>query len=780
MATILSCATEYGKSAEADADFASPPPACYGSDSGLQPTEPHRSATIATIRDERLLAEKLGQIGVSFPGHDALLRALESFVRTADDPQVVRIDPIPFAAARGIDEEDAIDLFLHGRKAGLFSMEWQCVCPGCGEIAQSFQSLRSANARFFCKVCIAERDADLSGFIEITFTLSRAVRESRYHDPASLDAESYVLDYRFTANGVVDGGPSLRDFYRKCAVLTAFVEPGETKSFPLEIGPGFLFFTSGPVVEVRKELDRPNPPVAFTHDENASEAPNVTVAPGTLEFVFTNPSAKRVPLLGINVPDHYQIKLERYLSGARLLSHQTFLDLFPSETIVSAEGLGVTEIALLFTDIAGSTALYERIGDVKAFQLVQQHFGLLRDAIRRHSGALVKTIGDAVMASFHRPLDALRASLEMRASIARFNEAVGEEMIALKMGAHVGTCLAVTLNGQLDYFGQAVNVAARIQGLASSNEICISGAMYRVPGAPELLAGYHAGRRAHAGQGDRPGDRRLPGCGQRLGHAQRPARRHTREAHRHGFRCQTPVALPDADVGRCREIAVVGKIRPIVRAARILARRRRADDDARYGDEVREVERIVPRQVERPRASIEANRGELRVEVVEPLRGAREARPVAHDARIVPHQVVQALAYRFERGGIGAPARKRRFGARDRPFQRRGVGLAPLAVAREPRRDRVAGNAAEYRRIGDTVAAQPVGAVHAARILAGHEESAPLRRAIRRELDAAHHVVRRGHDLDPAGREIEAAVGAALDHALELAPHVVRRRDGPC
>ncbi|MET0683000.1 MAG: DUF5939 domain-containing protein [Casimicrobiaceae bacterium] len=426
---------------------------------------------------------------MSFPGQDALLRALESFVRTADDPQVVRIDPIPFAAARGIDEEDAIDLFLHGRKAGLFSMEWQCVCPGCGEIAQSFQSLRSANARFFCKVCITERDADLSGFIEITFTLSRAVRESRYHDPASLDAESYVLDYRFTANGVVDGGPSLRDFYRKCAVLTAFVEPGETKSFPLEIGPGFLFFTSGPVVEVRKELDRPNPPVAFTHDENASEAPNVTVAPGTLEFVFTNPSAKRVPLLGINVPDHYQIKLERYLSGARLLSHQTFLDLFPSETIVSAEGLGVTEIALLFTDIAGSTALYERIGDVKAFQLVQQHFGLLRDAIRRHSGALVKTIGDAVMASFHRPLDALRASLEMRASIARFNEAFGEEMIALKMGAHVGTCLAVTLNGQLDYFGQAVNVAARIQGLASSNEICISGAMYRVPGAPELLAG---------------------------------------------------------------------------------------------------------------------------------------------------------------------------------------------------------------------------------------------------------------------------------------------------
>ena len=449
-----------------------------------------RDTTIATIRDERLLADKLRAIDASFPGHADLVRALESFVRTAADPQVVRIDPIPFAATQGIDEEVAIDLFLHGRKAGLFSMEWQYVCPGCGEIAETFQSLRSAGARYFCNVCIAERDADLSGFIEITFTLSRAVRESRYHDPASLDAESYALDYRFTANGVVDGGSSLRDFYRRSAVLTAFVEPGETKAFPLAIKPGFLFFTSGPVVEARDPPYRRNPSVAFRHVEGAPEVPHVTVAPGPLEFVFTNASAKRVALLGINVPDHYEIKLVRFLSGSRLLSHQTFLDLFPSETIVSGEGLGVTEIALLFSDITGSTALYERVGDVKAFQLVQQHFGLLRDAITRHSGALVKTIGDAVMATFHRPLDALGATLEMRTMIARFNETAGGQMIALKIGAHAGTCLAVTLNGQLDYFGQAVNIAARIQGVASSNEICISDELYRVPGATELLAGY--------------------------------------------------------------------------------------------------------------------------------------------------------------------------------------------------------------------------------------------------------------------------------------------------
>jgi class 3 adenylate cyclase len=415
---------------------------------------------------------------------------LESFVMTAADPQLVRINPFRFADERGIDEATTIDLFLHGRKAGLFAMEWQYVCRGCGDIVENFQSLNSASTHFFCNVCGSEREADLSDFIEITFTLSRAVRESRYHDPDSLDAEAYSLNYRFTESGVVDDGPLLRDFYRKNAVIMAYVEAGETKSFHVELRPGLLLFTNGPVVAVNGELDQHNEPVAFTYRTSHAPTQEAVVGPGRLEFIFTNATAKRNALLGINVPDHFGITLKRFLSGSRLLSSQTFLDLFPSETVVSGEGLTVKNIALLFTDIKGSTALYDRIGDMKAFDLVRQHFGLLRDSIAGNSGALVKTIGDAVMASFHRPLDALQAALDMRREIARFNETIGQELITLKMGLHAGTCLAVTLNGQLDYFGQAVNLAARVQGLAASNEICFTEDMYRIPGVAELLAPY--------------------------------------------------------------------------------------------------------------------------------------------------------------------------------------------------------------------------------------------------------------------------------------------------
>jgi len=102
----------------------------------------------------------------------------------------------------------------------------------------------------------------------------------------------------------------------------------------------------------------------------------------------------------------------------------------------------------------------------------------------------VKTIGDAVMVSFHDPLDALRAALDIHAQIARFNAEAGADLTGLKVGVHVGTCLAVTLNGRLDYFGQAVNLAARVQALSGRNEIYLTDEMLSIPGAEELLAAF--------------------------------------------------------------------------------------------------------------------------------------------------------------------------------------------------------------------------------------------------------------------------------------------------
>ena len=182
------------------------------------------------------------------------------------------------------------------------------------------------------------------------------------------------------------------------------------------------------------------------------------------------------------------MEFEPYLSGGMLLTRQTFRKLFRSERVDEEEGLGVRQVTFLFTDLKGSTALYERLGDLNAYALVRQHFALLDAVAHRHAGAIVKTIGDAVMAAFSRPVDAIAAAIDTLQEIGRFNREHGGPAIILKIGAHCGPSIAVTLNENIDYFGQTVNIAARVQSFADAGEICLTEALYTAPGVRELLA----------------------------------------------------------------------------------------------------------------------------------------------------------------------------------------------------------------------------------------------------------------------------------------------------
>ena len=190
--------------------------------------------------------------------------------------------------------------------------------------------------------------------------------------------------------------------------------------------------------------------------------------------------------------DNGLLTFDPYLTGKHLLTSQTFRSLFRSEVIGGAQGLTIRDIAILFTDIKGSTALYQQIGDLNAFQLVQQHFDWLREATVGHGGAVVETIGDAVMAAYPDAAHAVAAALDMRAAAERFNLGQPERPMSLKIGIHHGTAIAVTLNEELDYFGQTVNIAARVQALANAAEICLTEDVWSYPGVQELVTGLPA------------------------------------------------------------------------------------------------------------------------------------------------------------------------------------------------------------------------------------------------------------------------------------------------
>jgi class 3 adenylate cyclase len=115
------------------------------------------------------------------------------------------------------------------------------------------------------------------------------------------------------------------------------------------------------------------------------------------------------------------------------------------------------------------------VGDSPAYALVRDHFAVLRKAIDEHGGALVKTIGDAVMAVFSAGAGGVAVAVAMQRGVAALNQAHPERpRLCLKVGMHRGPCVAITANGVLDYFGTSVNLAARAQGVSDGDDIVIT------------------------------------------------------------------------------------------------------------------------------------------------------------------------------------------------------------------------------------------------------------------------------------------------------------------
>jgi class 3 adenylate cyclase len=186
------------------------------------------------------------------------------------------------------------------------------------------------------------------------------------------------------------------------------------------------------------------------------------------------------------------------LTAHEATTMQAFRDLFADAVLRPGDQVAISRIAFLFTDIKGSTDLYNRVGDARAYGFVREHYAVLTRAVREHDGAVVKTIGDAVMAAFTDPLRALDAALTIRDDIVLFNRRLAAETgsdgvaILVKIGLHSGACIAVTLNDRLDYFGRTVNLAARLQGESAGGDIVLSEILAGEPGVAERLAAFGA------------------------------------------------------------------------------------------------------------------------------------------------------------------------------------------------------------------------------------------------------------------------------------------------
>jgi class 3 adenylate cyclase len=421
--------------------------------------------------------------------------AIERFVAEASDRALCRINPIAFAARQQLDDQRVIGAFLHAARLGIFELSWNVLCPGCGGVLDASASLKTVSRdEYLCALCAEGYEPTLDEMVEVTFTVSRRVRRIAAHEPDELPYFEYFRQI-FWASGF-DVPDDLERLGQEMTLDTLELPAGEKAQLSLQLPAAFLIVFepvthAAQFIDVRGEPTRERQNLSLVFNDVKAPTGTTELRPGPLRLSLENRTDKRVlPGVWIAGDALHELLARRrpFLTAKRLLTNQTFRDIYHTDTIDVDQRLKITSLTFLFTDLKGSTELYERVGDIVAFDLVRAHFRVLNEIVAAEAGAVVKTIGDAVMATFATPDRAVAAALRMREAMRSFNADHGYDDLLLKIGIHEGPCLAVVLNERQDYFGQTVNIAARVQGLAESRAIYATGAVVDHPGASQLLA----------------------------------------------------------------------------------------------------------------------------------------------------------------------------------------------------------------------------------------------------------------------------------------------------
>lgn len=386
-----------------------------------------------------------------------LLASLIDVIGTANDLAVARMRPYALADAWEQNRKDVLSLCLQAARVGLLEFRWEFLCPLCRGPQQSVSTLADAQNQLHCGSCNIDFAVDLDRSVELTFRPNQAIRQ--------------YSDQQFCV-----GGPQVTPHI----VAQMRLGAGETKDLPLALEPGRYRL---------RGLFQQGGALFIANDTNAQTIESTVGAWQTGETEISTTGALRVhnpKAVDVLVMFERMAWTDQAATAAEVTALQMFRDLFSSEALRAGEHISVGQLTVVFTDLKGSTKMYQQIGDAPAFGVVLEHFDIIKSAIADYDGAIVKNIGDAIMAVFKRPANAIQAMLRAQKALA--HPPKGQHALILRSGMHQGVCIAVNLNNRLDYFGTTVNKAARLEGKSSGTDVVISADVFADPEVQALIA----------------------------------------------------------------------------------------------------------------------------------------------------------------------------------------------------------------------------------------------------------------------------------------------------
>ncbi len=383
---------------------------------------------------------------------------MRELIEKGDDFIIAKMQPYALADIWGMNRRDVLEHHLMATRTGMLEMEWDVLCPSCRGTKQIGKTLGDIAGEVHCETCNIDFKVNFERSVELSFHPNPSIREAQ-------KAEFCIAGPQTTPHVAVQ----------------QLLQPGAERAVTPVLENGryrlrTLGLRGGEFVRV----------AANGLNDITLRASKIDGWPDGEVVISSTPTLR----LKNNTDEEQLFIIERLawsdhaVTAAEVTVLQMFRDLFASEALRPGQQISVGSLAIVFTDLRGSTRLYNQIGDAPAFGLVMDHFDVLKEAVAAEGGAIIKTIGDAVMAVFPRPAPALRAMLRAQAE---FTDTLGHHPVKLKAGIHCGPCIAVTLNDRLDYFGSTINKASRLEGFSSGEDVIISKAVFDDPEVDALL-----------------------------------------------------------------------------------------------------------------------------------------------------------------------------------------------------------------------------------------------------------------------------------------------------
>ena len=289
---------------------------------------------------------------------EAVVDMLERMVRDAPDHALNKINALDLAGTEGIDEERVIAGLLNAVRLGLFEMTWNVMCPSCAGVLSANKSLKTLDrAQYNCAFCAAGYETTLDNLVEVTFTVSPRVRKIAAHNPDDLSAAEYYRQIFWSS--AIDLPDDLEKLLDDVTLEIVELPAGERAILSLHVPPGTLIVFdpvthSAQFLEVSGEetSERQNLSVIF----NKIQIPvdTVTLRPGPLRVALDNRTDGRVlPAVWVTNPALNDLLKRRksVLTATRLLTNQTFRDIYRTDALAIGQRLKILSLTFLFSDL---------------------------------------------------------------------------------------------------------------------------------------------------------------------------------------------------------------------------------------------------------------------------------------------------------------------------------------------------------------------------------------------------------------------------------------------